>query len=649
MKLVLILMIRNESKILKRCLEAVENLVDAFCICDTGSTDNTCEIAREFLKTYRGCLTETTWQDFGHNRTLSFQAAQKFIHENDYDPKQTYGLLLDADMVFVPGTLLEQPLKETGYTIVQCAGTLEYPNCRLVRMDYNWRCRGVTHEYWDGPTSALPKSVCHIDDRNDGGCKSDKFERDARLLEKGLEDEPGNVRYMFYLAQTYHSLGRWRDCIRMYKKRIAAGGWEEEVWYSHYMIAQAHERLGNPEKFEAWMLKAYKRRPQRAEPLYKLARYFREKGEHYKSYHYMKLGRTLPVPGDSLFIEKNVYDGLFDYEASILDYYVFPDKSIGVADSMRYLADHPSENVVSNLKFYVSPISKTSQPLTISRDVFGGDFHPTSTCLYIQHASLYANVRFVNYTIDPKNGSYQMTQDGKTSGDFPVRTENAWFDIQTGQTRRMDAKTVALATRDTHIRGLEDVRMFEKTDGLYFMATSLEYSPRIRMVYGRYHPDTGTYSQCISLESPNGPETPCEKNWLGIPFTDNIIYNWHPLQLGSIEDNQLKLHARYETPAFFRNIRGSAVPFRVNNELWTMTHFVEYSTPRKYYHLFVVLDANTYKPIRWSLPFVFGSPTIEYCIGALWTPDGILCVYSTMDDNPQKIVIPPSDLKWMKL
>lgn len=36
-----------------------------------------------------------------------------------------------------------------------------------------------------------------IDDRGDGGCKSDKFERDARLLAQGLNEEPNNVRYMF--------------------------------------------------------------------------------------------------------------------------------------------------------------------------------------------------------------------------------------------------------------------------------------------------------------------------------------------------------------------------------------------------------------------------------------------------------------------
>jgi glycosyltransferase involved in cell wall biosynthesis len=304
MKIVLILMVRNESKIIQRCLKAVEGIVDAFCVHDTGSTDNTCELVEEFLQTHRGCLTKSEWRDFGYNRTESFREAQKFLQGNELS--QTYGLLLDGDMVFESGTLLDQILTEKGYTVIQRNGGLEYPNCRLVRMDYDWVCKGVTHEYWDGPTSSLPKSVCYIDDKNDGGCKSDKFERDARLLEKGMADEPDNVRYIFYLAQTYHCLNRHKEAIQMYKKRVNAGGWAEEQWYSLYMIGKTYMTLGNIPSFEKYMLKAFETRPNRAEPLYMLTKYFREHSLHFKSYQYMMMGMAIPYPSDSLFIEMSM-------------------------------------------------------------------------------------------------------------------------------------------------------------------------------------------------------------------------------------------------------------------------------------------------------------------------------------------------------
>jgi hypothetical protein len=221
--------------------------------------------------------------------------------------------------------------------------------------------------------------------------------------------------------------------------------------------------------------------------------------------------------------------------------------------------------------------------------------------------------------------------------------------METNEIKRMNDGSIDLLRKPSHICGLEDVRIFERSDGLYFTATTLEYSPKIRILYGKYDPLSTSYSECKILESPTGAETPCEKNWLGIPFTNDMIYNWYPLQIGSVEGNELKIHTRHKTPNFFRWVRGSAPPFRVNHELWTLVHVVEYSSPRKYYHLFVVLDATTYKPLRLSLPFVFGSATVEYCLGACWVPNGILCVYSSMDDNPAKTVIAPNRLKWIEL
>ena len=648
-KLVLILMVKNESKILQRCLEAVEGIVDAFCICDTGSTDNTCEIARSFLETHKGCLTETVWKDFGHNRTLSFVGARDYVRDVlQWDLKECYGLLLDADMVFVPGTLREQNLTETGYTILQVAGGLEYPNCRLVRLDYEWKCLGVTHEYWDGHTSSLPKSVCYIDDRNDGGCKSDKFERDARLLEKGLEDEPGNVRYMFYLAQTYHSLGRWKDCIRMYKKRIAGGGWFEEVWFSHYMIGQAYLSLDDPIKFEQWMLKAAKLHPGRAEPYYKLARHFREKSDHYKAYYYVLKGKAIPESNDSLFVEKTVYRGLFDYEATILMYYLKMPKIEGLRESITYMMNKKEhlDNVYGNVGFYIEPIVKKSTNHPVLRDTFGFDYHPTSVCVFDYNGVRFHNVRFVNYSINQKNGSYMM-KDGNYAEHHKVRTQNALWSAEL--TLKMDDLSITLPRRDSHIVGLEDIRVYSNKAGeLCFTATTAEYSEKIRILHGKYDFVNKKYTDCRVLESPTNAE--CEKNWIAVNGTDDLIYRWHPLEVGTLKDTSLKIHTKHETPWFFKHLRGSAIPMRIGDELWCLVHFVEYSSPRKYYHCFVSMNAETYKPTGISLPFVFRSNTIEYCLGCSITEKKTIeVIYSTMDDSPCIGEILPSQIEWLRI
>ena len=645
MKLVAILMVRNESRIIERCMQALVGVVDAFCVHDTGSTDNTRDLVKAFLEEKKGCITESEWKNFGHNRTISFQAARDYVRDGlKWDLATTYGLLLDADMVFVPGKLREQNLTEPGYSVIQCAGSLEYPNCRLVRMDYEWKCLGVTHEYWDGPTTRLAKDICYIDDRNDGGCKSDKFERDARLLEEGLKQDPINVRYMFYLAQTYHSLRRWKDSIMMYKLRIVSGGWEEEVWYSHYMIGQCYLALENPEKFEAWMLKAFKNRPSRAEPLYKLAKYFREHSQHYKAYHYAKLGRSIPYSNDSLFVEKDVYNKLFDYEMTILHYYVSSDRTDGLRKTTDYLLQTNDSRVFANMVFYVTPIGK-GIPLQIDSKLFGSDYHPGSVCMWTQNGQVHMNIRYVNYRLDSKTrNTYEMCENGVYSTSNIVRTQNAHYSNNVFTC--MNDATITLPRKDKHIRGLEDVRVFKRDGELWFTATSLEFSDNIRILYGRYHP-TGTYSDCRVLDSPTNQ--PCEKNWLGVSDTNDMIYRWFPLEVGSAVENRLQIHTSHNTPIFFERMRGSAPPIHIDSELWVMTHMVEYSVPRKYYHMFVILDPKTYKPNRMSLPFVFEEATVEYCLGIIVGDNGIECVYSSMDDNPKVTTIPFNRLHWVSL
>jgi glycosyltransferase involved in cell wall biosynthesis len=633
-RFVLILMVKNEEKILRRCMAAVEGLVDAYVITDTGSTDNTTDIAVDFLVTHEGCLDVNTWENFGHNRSLSFKNAQGYCKAKGWDLKDSYGLLLDADMLFVPGTLKTQSLGELGYTMIQMAGGLEYPNTRLVRMDHEWVCKGVTHEYWDGPCTMLPKSVCYIDDRNDGGCKADKFPRDLALLEKALQTDPDNVRYLFYVAQTHHSMGNLEKAIEAYKRRIAAGGWYEEVWYSHYMIAKSYDVLKQPYLFEEWVQRGYDYYPKRSEGLYVLTRSLRERGQHYKAYHYLVLGKAIPLPSDSLFIETDVYNGLFDYEQSVLDYYVKSDMSEGLKSSVRFMLKQPyhQQNVVSNLKFYVAPIRSTRTPLRLPNP-FGGDFKPSAVSLLVYPL---ANVRYVNYTVI--NGAFT------TPGGVSL-CENACVNLWTRQiVSTMDEETVALPTIPHHIRGLEDVRVVANKDGNFaFTATVHNYEQdAVRILRGRYSP-SGTYSECKILPSPT--KRTCEKNWLPIARTDTMIYDWHPFTLVNTSGEIVKT---IKTPPMFSLFRGSAPPIRVRDAWWTMVHFVDYAESRNYYHALVELSDNLV-PVRMTLPFVFASVGIEYCLSMRYADLTLFCYAGINETDVSEFAIPVSAFTWVPI
>ena len=82
-KIILLLMIKNESKIIERCIGRALEHVDAVCILDTGSTDNTVEVCNKYLsecgKPFK--VSVDPFKNFGYTRTVSFLKAQELCKE----------------------------------------------------------------------------------------------------------------------------------------------------------------------------------------------------------------------------------------------------------------------------------------------------------------------------------------------------------------------------------------------------------------------------------------------------------------------------------------------------------------------------------------------------------------------------------------
>ncbi len=393
-KLCLCMIVKNESRIMERCLNATKSIVDFVSICDTGSTDNTPEIIENWCKESRipGTVHHEPFKNFGYNRSLAVSLAQKAYPEADYL------LILDADMILeVEPTFDKSSLTEDHYLTLQYDIHIKYWLTRLLKASLPWKSVGVTHEYWDIDRSKVGAGynirVARLDtlivnDPGDGGSKSDKFERDERLLLQGINDPETtpdlHIRYLFYLAQTYYHLNQFEDSIKWYKKRVEAGGWTEEVFYSLLRIGFCYEYLANGSSYKKHELtdseekehakeqeeqylalaifyfqKAWEYRPTRAEPLYQLAKLYRLRSQNNIALMYALQGKEIPFPTeDLLFVDYHVYDYLFDYEISISGYYIPHKKHLG-AQSQKYLESkkeelpvHIAGMVENNAKFY---------------------------------------------------------------------------------------------------------------------------------------------------------------------------------------------------------------------------------------------------------------------------------------------------------
>jgi glycosyltransferase involved in cell wall biosynthesis len=365
----LTMIVKNEASIIERCLNSTKDIVDCISICDTGSTDDTIKIIEKFLLSHNipGKVHQHTWQNFGYNRTLSAQAAQKTLEENGFPLSHSYLLHLDADMILkTTPNFRKEDLVDDSYGLEQQSSWNTYCNTRLTRASLPWESVGVTHEYWSckKPCGFSQLKTLWINDLHDGGCKDDKFERDIKLLTQGLEDEPDNERYMFYLADSYMCLKQYDQAIRWYKARIAKGNWKEEVWFSKFMIGECYENMGFWDHALHWYLDAYQYNPERAEPLQKIATHYRVNGQAELAYLFAKQGSRIPYPKEQvLFISHPVYNYQFDEEISIAAYYTsFKDEGFEAADRLALKMNIPQnvkEQTYRNLVFYAQHIKNS--------------------------------------------------------------------------------------------------------------------------------------------------------------------------------------------------------------------------------------------------------------------------------------------------
>jgi len=652
-KLIFLTMIKNESSVILRCLKAAEKICDAICVCDTGSTDTTVEIITEYFKNISipGKLYTHTWKNFGHNRSESFLAAVDFCKELGWNPDTSYAILLDADMELYIGPQFNKDILSTpGYSIIQKSPGLEYYNTRIVKLGFPWKCTGVTHEYWDGYyTNSLSPEFAYINDIGDGGCKADKFERDVRLLEEGLSNDPKNERYMFYLAQSYKDSGFIDKAIELYTKRVDAGGWFEEVWYSMYTIMKLYAEKKNEPMMEMWGQRAYEYRKERIENILYLVRYFRDKLQHHKAWHYWCMGNGTPKPSDVLFLEPEAYTYAFDKERVILHDYVFPyKKNESLQYAIKYFNIHNDDWAYLQIKWFVQKL-----PLKMKTYEFQqiGDFIPTSTSFCKVNGMYHVNVRYVNYRIQP-DGSYMMVENGVMNRTNVVRTENyeCRMDSNFNILSPLQKMCINDAPRhDTYIKGLEDVRLVYRDSKVQYIATTLEYSynGKIRQHTGTYNLATHQFENNRSLRPPF--ETDCEKNW--IPYKETkIIYKWHPFQIGSLNDSDtLCIESNQDTPFFFQHMRGSSCFVEEGGFLWCITHCVIYEQPRKYYHMIVKIDPSIDKIIAYTNPFYFINNSIEYCLSLEKRGSTYYTFISQNDSNPVFVEWTDTDLIWNKL
>lgn len=394
------MIVRNEAHIVHEVLDAVAPYITSWVIVDTGSDDGTQELIRVHMAGLGipGELHERPWRNFGHNRSEAIALARG---HGDYI------WVMDADDTIV-GTVPLHDLSADVYTLRYGDG-FSYWRRQLFRDGPHWRYEGVVHEYatCDDPvTEARLEGDYHVESRRLGGRNLDpeKYARDRDLLLAEVARDPDDARSVFYLAQSYYDLGDFANARDWYARRADMGGWDEELYYALFRVAEsmAHLDAPWPEVQDAY-LRAWEFRPERAEPLHAIARRYRVDQRFRLGHLFAERAADIPLPEhDALFVGADVYTWRALDEQAICAYWI-GNHMEAFALCRRLLAgdalpDEERARVAANRDYSVPALREAavSYPEVLVGRLSGGDREADVTVSVIAGGELRALERTLN-------------------------------------------------------------------------------------------------------------------------------------------------------------------------------------------------------------------------------------------------------------
>jgi glycosyltransferase involved in cell wall biosynthesis len=299
------LIVKNEGKVIKRMLDSLASFRERggeVCILDTGSTDDTLQIARSY-----GCIIKEAGEKYCHiiDKKTADEINNHFIIDNEgsivsegdkffhfSDARNEVALMasndwiccIDADEVFtnmdidyINEVISNPELGNLEYQFIFSHDQWGNPAVQFVQSKFYNRTKitwkGMVHECISGTGDRLYITP-------------DKFliehwqnhETGRHTYLKGLAVDcflhPNSDRNSHYFARELFWVGKYKSAIKEFERHISMNKWVAEKAQSSIFIGDCYGALGNPEKQLEYYNKAFYIDSSRREPLLKIARFY---------------------------------------------------------------------------------------------------------------------------------------------------------------------------------------------------------------------------------------------------------------------------------------------------------------------------------------------------------------------------------------
>ena len=246
-KLSLCLITRNEEDDLHRCLDSVRQVADEIVVVDTGSTDNTVNIARSF----DAKVVEMPWQDdfsIPRNRALEeasgdwilvLDADEALNNESRHRVREAVTSDVDALNIIIRNHLSDDSLFESRSNRF----------VRLFRHRPEFRFEGRVHEQILPSIRRVGGQVQERDDividhfgyADNATSKDERWQRNLRLLDIEVESNPEDGFVRYHMGVTLQSIGKVQEAVETFRAALDFGRTNGSLPTD--LQAKAHTRL----------------------------------------------------------------------------------------------------------------------------------------------------------------------------------------------------------------------------------------------------------------------------------------------------------------------------------------------------------------------------------------------------------------------
>lgn len=303
----LCMIVKNEEAVLERCISSTSGIADEVIVVDTGSSDQTVEIAKKLgCKVYR-----FNWcDDFSKARNYSFSKATK-----------SHIMWLDADDVISDNDRkgiieLKNTLSPTTDTVMMLYNvafdefgtpTFSYYRERIVKNSPQIRWSGKVHE-----TLEIGENIIYSDFSISHKKQSESYSTRNLSIYRAMQNngETFSPRDKFYFARELYYHNFYEDAEMLLTDFIDSGdGWVENRIDAYRILADIMQNTNRPNDALKLLLASLSEGNIKAEVLCEIGQMFLEKSDFNSAVFWYKSASDLtPNIKSGGFIESDYYD-----------------------------------------------------------------------------------------------------------------------------------------------------------------------------------------------------------------------------------------------------------------------------------------------------------------------------------------------------